>query len=98
MVEDIANALVGTRKRDLIAWLESDPRVRDWLGNGALLGTKEAAEYVGVERVRMWRWEQTGKITPVVKLSATPLFLKADLNVLKRERAAKAKAEAKATA
>lgn len=74
-------ALAGLRKRDLRKFLESDKRVREWLGE-QLLGTKQAAEVLGVERARIWRWEQRGKLTPVRDAGATKIYLRADLERL----------------
>jgi excisionase family DNA binding protein len=74
-------ALAGLRKRDLHRFLESDKRVRAWLGE-QLLGTKQAAEVLGVERSRIWRWEQQGKIEAVRDAGATKLYLRSDLERL----------------
>ena len=111
-------ALEGLRKRDLISFLESDPRVREWLagpdrdlhgdgevtpgamiaGNGALLTSKEAAGELGVERSRIWRWENAGRIARAQSTNATPLYMRADVMKLKAEldEAERAKREAEA--
>jgi hypothetical protein len=82
---DIAEALRAARKRDLNRFLESDPRVREWLGSGVLLSTKEAADLLEVERARVWRWTQAGRITAVAHTAASPLYLRCDVERLKRE-------------
>jgi hypothetical protein len=90
----------------LVEFLEGDERVRDWLAGpraedgslvadgGALLGTKAAAEFLGVERQRLWRWERAGRIKPVSKTGATPLYARADLLPIKAELDAEREAEA----
>lgn len=91
MANATQTALEGLKRRDLIAFLESDPRVREWLAGddpdaadgGALLGTKAAAELLGVERNRLWRWEKSGRIRRVATTSATPLYLRVELEALR---------------
>lgn len=81
-------------KRELIKILETDDRVREWLAGGkdpdaesvgALLSSNEAAEFCGVERTRIWRWERTGKLKRALTTTATPLYLRVDLLPLKAE-------------
>jgi hypothetical protein len=78
-------ALAGLKRRDLIRFLETDRRVREWLASGALMSTQEVAEYVGVERPRIWRWEKAGRIERVAETGATPLFLRVDVEPLREE-------------
>jgi hypothetical protein len=107
MANATQTALEGLRKRDLIAFLERDERVREWLAGpernddghpvpdgGALLGTKAAAEFLGVERNRLWRWEKSGRLTRALTTSATPLYLRAELEALRAELDEQARARA----
>jgi hypothetical protein len=84
-LENAQEALRALRKRDLEKLLESDERVRTWLGSGALLSTKQAAEFMGVERTRVWRYEEAGKIRSVADLGATKVYLKPELEAFLRE-------------
>jgi excisionase family DNA binding protein len=92
---DVSKMLSGVGKRELVKFLQEDPRVRDWLGSGVLMSTSEAAELLEVERGRVWRWVNMDRIQSVAITGATPLFLRADVLALKRELAAgKSKAAA----
>jgi hypothetical protein len=84
-VQTKPSAFQGIRKRDLIRALETDPRVREWLRDGAMMGVKQAAEFCGVERSRIWRWQQQGKIVPLFDSGATEVYMRADLERLMRE-------------
>ena len=54
-----------------------------------LVGTREAAELLGVERTRIGRWLKTGLMPePLVKLRATPVWFRRDVEALAEERAA----------
>lgn len=75
----------GIRKRDLHRALNTDERVREWLASGAVVGVKQAAELLGVERGRIWRWKKDGKITPLFDAGATELYMRADLEQLLRD-------------
>lgn len=86
---DALTALKGLRKRDLIRFLESDPRVREWLAE-QLLSTKEAAAVLGVERPRLWRWEKAGRLVPIGRTGATPIYLRCDVEDVRDSEAAKA--------
>jgi len=77
MANATEDALTGLRKRDLHRFLESDPRVREWLAE-QLLSTKEAAEVIGVERPRIWRWEKAHRLSRVATTGATPVYLRVD--------------------
>lgn len=45
-----------------------------------LVGTREAAELLGVERTRIGRWLRSGRMPePLVRLNATPIWLRADV-------------------
>lgn len=83
--DKVVQMLKGVRKRDLRAFLDTDKRVREWLASGAVLSTKQAAEELGVERTRLWKWEQAGKVTRVYDAGATPLYMRYDLEQLVRE-------------
>jgi predicted DNA-binding transcriptional regulator AlpA len=88
-----AEKLRSLKKRDLVRFLETDPRVRAWLAGGdplaeaagALISTKDAAELLGVERPRIWRWEKAGRLERVSTTRATPLFFRHEVEQLKRE-------------
>jgi predicted DNA-binding transcriptional regulator AlpA len=62
-----------------------------------LVGTREAAEMLGVERTRIGRWLRTGRMpAPLVKLKATPVWRASDVRRIaaglekeREERAAK---------
>lgn len=57
---------------------------------GDLVGAVEASEILGVERTRIARYVKTGVMPePVAKLRATSVWLRADVEELKAERAAK---------
>jgi predicted DNA-binding transcriptional regulator AlpA len=45
-----------------------------------LVGTREAAEMLGVERTRIGRWIKTGRMPePLARLHATPVWLRRDI-------------------
>lgn len=81
-MDKIAELLKGVRKRDLLRWLQTDKRVREWIAGGALVSTKQAAEVLGVERSRIWRWEKAGKLHKAYDAGATPLYWRHELEAL----------------
>jgi hypothetical protein len=71
----------------------ADSALRVWLGGedpneqgaGALLTQAEAGELLDVERQRLWRWEKQGRIARVATKNSGPLYLRTDVEALKRE-------------
>lgn len=62
---------------------------RDPTGPGDLCGPTEAAEILGVERTRIPRWRNKGIMPdPVAVLKTAPVWLRADLVKLAKEREA----------
>lgn len=58
-------------------------------GPGDLVGAVEASEILGVERTRIARYVRTGVMpSPVSKLRATAVWLRADVEELAERRAA----------
>lgn len=52
----------------------------------ALVGTAEAAAILGVERPRIGRWIGKGVMPqPVAKVGATPLWLREDVEAMRKE-------------
>lgn len=48
-----------------------------------LVGTREAAEMLGVERTRIGRWMRAGRLPePLARLHATPVWLRKDIEKL----------------
>lgn len=53
----------------------------------ALVGTREAAELLGVERTRIGRWRKSGYMPePLVELHATPVWHRRDIVALRDRR------------
>ncbi|AVR33507.1 DNA-binding protein [Bacillus cereus] len=64
--------------------LDSREEVENFICN-EVLTTGEASEILGVKRARMSQLIKEGKLTPVKKLDKVSLFLRADLEVKKKE-------------
>jgi predicted DNA-binding transcriptional regulator AlpA len=63
-----------------------------------IVGTREAAEMLGVERTRIGRWLRLGRMPePLARLHATPIWLRKDLEKF-RDRLVRERAERQKTA
>lgn len=82
---ELAAAVEGAQRPTLYKVLGDSKRVREWLGSGVLLGSKDAADIIGVDRPRMWRMEEKGRIKRVAEIAAGPLFLRSDVERLRDE-------------
>lgn len=82
---DLNGAIEGASRSVLFKALSSSERVREWLGSGVLLGSKDAADILGVDRPRVWRMEEKGRIKRVGEIAASPLFLREDVERLAGE-------------